>query len=182
MPQASFLSAKHPQLPKSLIGQFSRSPSRSRPRFQAWAPEALLNSHCASKGSLWGGVTPASLSGSIWWLRVSSFSLSELGVWCPLQLSQARQGHGSTSPALEVPAAQSQPSKPCNPARLSSGGKAMPAFQDWVLMPLFSVLPYASSCAAGPGPDAEKAVLSASATTVCPTPTTQEPVPLSPES
>lgn len=37
----------------------------------------------------------------------------------------------------------------------------MPAFQDWVLVPLFSVLPYAGSCAAGPGPDAEKAVLSA---------------------
>lgn len=182
MPQASFLPAKHPQLPKSLIGQFSRSPSRSRPCFQAWAPEALLNSHCASKGSLWGGVTPASLPGRIWWLRVSSFSLSELGVWCPLQLSQARQGHGSTSPALEVPAAQSQPSKPCNPARLSSGGKPCLPSRIGSWCPCSRSFPMPAAAPQGLVQMQKKQCCQPSAPTVCPTPTTQEPVPLSPES
>lgn len=116
-----FLPAKHPPLPKSLVVQFSGFLlMRSQFHLQARAQEASLNSH--SKGSLCGGGYSCHSPRERWQLRVSTFSLSELGVGL-LSVVPTPQSLGSTSPALEVPAALGQPSKRPHPdpSRLSPG-------------------------------------------------------------
>lgn len=154
-----FLPAKYPQLSKSLIGKFSRFLSRhpGHPS-QTWAQEALLNPCCGSKVAC-----PEVLLLLVWLEAFGSrrshfsFSFNQQWVGAHLQLFQARQGHGLTSPASEVASVQGFPSKSPSPPRaeyrwlaVSWGipGLGPPAF----VLGFFHI----SSSPAGTGPDAEK--------------------------